>query len=79
MTYVFRITLHTTWYDENEQERETVHGTRRHVGTEDSAEAFARRTRTQATTARIERVAVHQGLRFQAHEIKTFTVGLPID
>lgn len=76
MTYVFKITLYSTWYDESEVEHETVHGTRRHVGTEASAEAFARRTRTRATTARIERVAVHHGLRFQAHEIKTFTVSL---
>lgn len=75
-TYKFRVTLFTTWYDENEVEHETVYGTRKHVGTEDSAEAFARRTRTKAGAARIERVAVHQGLQFGDHEIKTFTIGL---
>ncbi len=75
-TYEFRITLFTTYYDENEVEQEMVYGTRKHVGTEDSAEAFARRTRTKAGAARIERVAVQGGLRFGSHEIKTFSISL---
>lgn len=76
MTYEFRIVLHSTGYDENERECEIAHGVRKHVGTEGSAIAAARRTRTQATSARIERVAVHNGPAFRAHELKIFTIGL---
>lgn len=76
MEYIFKITLFTTTYDENEKAQEVALGTRRHRGTEDSAVTFARRTRTKATEARIERVAVHNGAKFQAHEIVSFGIGL---
>lgn len=76
MTYVFRIVLHSTEYGPDEQPREVVYGTRKHTGTEDSAIAAARQTRTQAEAARIERVAVHGGPAFRAHEVKAFTIGL---
>jgi hypothetical protein len=76
MTYEFRITLLSIAYDLDEREIETVHGVRKHVGTEDSAITAARRTRTPATSARIERVAVSGGPRFQAHETVSFTIEL---
>jgi len=76
ITYDFRIVLHSTEYGPDEQPQEVIYGTRKHTGTEDSAITAARRTRTQADSARIERVAVSDGRRFQTHEIKTFTIGL---
>lgn len=76
MTYDFRIVLHSTGYGPDEKPQEIGYGVRKHTGTEDSAIAAARRTRTQAEAARIERVAVHGGPVFQAHEVKTFTIGL---
>jgi hypothetical protein len=76
MTYEFRITLLSIAYDLDEREIETVHGVHKNIGTEDSAIAAARRTRTQATSARIERVAVAGGPRFQAHETESFTIEL---
>lgn len=76
MTYDFRIVLHSTGYGPDEKPREIVYGVRKHTGTEDSAIAAARRTRTQAEVARIERVAVHGGPAFQAHEVRSFTIGL---
>jgi hypothetical protein len=75
-TYDFRIVLHSTGYGPDEQPQEVVYGVRKHTGTEESAIAAARRTRTQAEAARIERVAVSGGPAFQAHEIKAFTIGL---
>jgi hypothetical protein len=76
MTYEFRIVLHSTGYGPDEKPQEVVYGTRKHVGTEESAIAAARRTRTRADAARIERVAVHGGATFRDHEVRTFTVGL---
>ncbi len=76
IVYKFYVTLFSVSYDENERECENVYGFRTHVGTEDSAAAFARRTRTKATIARIERIAVHGGAEFRSHEIKSFTIGL---
>lgn len=74
--YQFRIVLHSTHYGLDEKESEVSYGTRKHIGTEETAIQAARRTRTQATAARIERVAVSDGRVFQAHEVKTFTIGL---
>lgn len=76
MTYEFRIVLHSTHYGADEKPQEVGYGVLEHTGTEDSAIAAARQTRTQAEAARIERVAVHGGPVFRAHEIKTFTIGL---
>lgn len=76
MAYDFRIVLHSTGYGPDEQPQEVVYGTRKHVGTATTAMAAARRTRTAATAARIERVAVHGGPAFQPHEIQAFTIGL---
>ncbi len=76
MTYLFRITLISTSYDFDEREVEVIHGQRRFVGTEDDAIAFAKRTRTNASTARIERVATADGITFRPHEVRTFSVGI---
>lgn len=74
--YEFRIVLHSVHYDLSERASEVNYGTRKHIGTEETAIRTARRTRTQACAARIERVAVADGRTFQAHEVKTFTIGL---
>jgi hypothetical protein len=76
MDYVFRIVLHVTTYGEDEKAREVVCGTRKHVGTATTAMAAARRTRTAATGARIERLSIKDGPVFQPHEIQVFTIGL---
>jgi hypothetical protein len=76
MTYDFEIVLITEFYDLDEKAQQVTYGHRKHVGTEATAMAAARRTRTQATTAQISRVAVHRGPRFQAHEIRSFSIGL---
>lgn len=75
-TYGFLITLYSEYYDDDEKIHQIPYGTRKHVGTEETARAAARRTRTKADTARVERVAVHDGPKFADHEIKTFTIGL---
>jgi hypothetical protein len=67
MRHVFKVTLMTG---------EAALGTRKHIGTPGSVEAFARRTRTGAYDAQIERVATEEGVRFAAHEIMTWTIGL---
>jgi hypothetical protein len=76
ITYDFRIVLHSTGYGPDEQPQEVVYGVRKHTGTATTAMAAARRTRTRADAARIERVAVHGGPTFQSHEIQAFTIGL---
>lgn len=56
--FSYRIDLISCFWDENEKMHETCHGTRKHIGTDETAIAMARRTRTEATEARISRTGV---------------------